>query len=263
MAPNVADLLSELPTISPAPEKQPPQQLFLGHGLPPIPKPMAERIIAGAYIDFADLPPAKGKIRPLSAPEGSVILVNAYDLLQQRRLIPDLATWLQCCTLYTAVICSRHPTRCNDLLGYMAQISKCSQRFKWPSWVIYDLNFRQEAASRGLTDWAQLDASLFAQCFTGQSKQHEPWCRTCHSLDHGSDSCPSAPPQQKRPKITAAYQPTPPPRSQEVCRRYNKDLCTWEKCRYRHCCLKCAGSHPASRCPKKPGTKRPATPPVD
>ena len=38
-------------------------------------------------------------------------------------------------------------------MGYMAQIAKASQRFKWPSWVIYDLNFWQEAASRDSADW--------------------------------------------------------------------------------------------------------------
>ena len=71
----------------------------------------------------------------------------------QRRLIPDLATWLQCCALYTAIICSRNPGRVRDFMGYMAQIAKASQRFKWPSWVIYDLNFWQEAASRDSADW--------------------------------------------------------------------------------------------------------------
>ena len=252
MAPSVAELLSDPPATCHVPEKPAPQQFLLGHGLPLISKSMAERILAGAYIDFADLPPAKGKIRPLSAPEGSVILVNAYDLLQQRRLIPDLATWLQCCSLYAAVICSRYPARSNNIFGFMSQIAKASQRFKWPSWVIYDLNFWQEAASRAITEWAQLDPSLFAQCFMGQSKQHEPWCKMCHSLDHGSDSCPTAPPQQKRPKFTATIQSTPPPRSQEACRRYNKELCIWERCRFKHCCLKCSGPHHALRCPRKP-----------
>ena len=53
-------------------------------------------ILAGEYVDFADLPPAKGKVKSLPAPEGSVIIVQAYDLLQQKWLIPDLATLMQC-----------------------------------------------------------------------------------------------------------------------------------------------------------------------
>ena len=58
-------------------------------------------------MDLADLPPAKGKVRPLSTPEGSVFLVHAHDFMQQKWLIPDLATLVQSFSLYTAVVCSK------------------------------------------------------------------------------------------------------------------------------------------------------------
>ena len=45
-------------------------------------------------MDLADLPPAKGKVCPLSTPEGSVLLVHAQKFMQQKKLIPDLATWV-------------------------------------------------------------------------------------------------------------------------------------------------------------------------
>ena len=102
-------------------------QVSLGHGMPSLPKKVVDRIISGEFIDFADLPPAKGRVRSLPTSEGSIILVQAADLLQQKRLLPDLATWMQC---FVA-----------DLMGYMCQIARASQRFKWPSWVIYDQNF--------------------------------------------------------------------------------------------------------------------------
>ena len=35
-----------------------PTQHMVGHGLPPIPKKLADRIIAGEYIDLAELPPS-------------------------------------------------------------------------------------------------------------------------------------------------------------------------------------------------------------
>ena len=65
-----------------------------GHGFPPIAKKLADRILAGEFVDLADLPPAKGKVRPLSTPEGSVLLVHAQKFMQQKKLIPDLATWV-------------------------------------------------------------------------------------------------------------------------------------------------------------------------
>ena len=92
-----------------------------------------------------------------------------------------------------SVLCSRSPGWLTDLLGYMAQIAKARQRFKWSSWVIYDHNFRQEAASRDSTDWAQQDPSLFAQCFISQAKKNKAWYKVCHLLDHSSDQCPTSP----------------------------------------------------------------------
>ena len=124
---------------------------------------------------------------------------------------------MQCFSLYTAIVCSQSPERITDLLGYMCQIVRASHRFKWPSWIIYDQNFRQEAAERNQTsDWARIDSSLFAQCFTGQSKSSESWCKSCHSLDHLSDACPLRPPPAKRPKALSSR-----PYDSEVCRRFN------------------------------------------
>ena len=68
---------------------------MVGHGLPPVSNKLAHQILVGEFVDLAELPPAKGKVRPLQSPEGGVLLVSAHDLLQQKRLIPDLATWFQ------------------------------------------------------------------------------------------------------------------------------------------------------------------------
>ena len=68
-------------------------------------KKLVEQIRANEYIDFADLPPAKGKSRPLpQSLEGHIIVVQAANLAQPRRVIPDLATWNQCFTLYVTVL---------------------------------------------------------------------------------------------------------------------------------------------------------------
>lgn len=68
----------------------------MGTGLTALPKKLVANILAGEYIDFDDLHPARGKTRPASqALEGQVIVVQAADLLQTRKIIPDLATWVQ------------------------------------------------------------------------------------------------------------------------------------------------------------------------
>ena len=64
---------------------------------------------------MTEIPPAKGKVCPLPSPEGGVLLVNAHDLQQQKQLIPDQDTWVQCFGLYAAVVGSHAPERMGDL----------------------------------------------------------------------------------------------------------------------------------------------------
>ena len=66
-----------------------------GPGLPVLPKKLVEKIIAGQYVDFSELPPAKGRTRSLPSQEdGHVLVIRAEDLAGSKKLIPDLATWL-------------------------------------------------------------------------------------------------------------------------------------------------------------------------
>ena len=65
----------------------------LGSGLPALQKRLIDRIWANEYVDFTELPPARGKQRPPpQAAEGQIIILQAKDLAPARRVIPDLAT---------------------------------------------------------------------------------------------------------------------------------------------------------------------------
>ena len=96
----------------------------------------------GQYIDFSELPPAKGRTCPLpSQEEGHVIVERAEDLSGSRKMIPNLATWLQCFALYMVVVTDKEPDRTSNLLAYMVTIAKASVKYSWPSWVVYDKTF--------------------------------------------------------------------------------------------------------------------------
>ncbi len=43
-----------------------PSLIQMGCGLPALPKKLLEKIEADEYVDFAELPPAKGKGRPMT-----------------------------------------------------------------------------------------------------------------------------------------------------------------------------------------------------
>ena len=111
--------------------------------------------------------------------------------------------------------------------------------------MIYDQNFRQDAAGNPSQSWAKVDPSCYAQCFTGQAKSFENWCSQCQSLDHTAASCPIARPR-KRPG-SAVGSSTPPKipsagRHDQVCLKYNKfhGNCKFGRsCKFLHVCSSC------------------------
>ena len=137
------------------------------------------------------MPPAKGKIQgTLSSLEGQILFIQAAELLESWKLIPDLATWVLCYSAYMAVVTAKNPEQIRNMLAYLTLIAKSSLKYCWPSWVVYDQNFRQQAAKVGLMGWPKVEPSIYAQRFTGASVSPENWCKRCHSVDHVSDSFP-------------------------------------------------------------------------
>lgn len=228
-----------------------------GNGLPALPRKVVDRILANEYVDFAELPPAKGKVRGLNhSGEGQVILVQAEDLLQSKKMIPDLATWVQCFSVYVAVLARKQPERVPDLLGYAAGIARASKKFKWPAWIVYDQNFRQEAVSNPAQPWSKIEPSIYSQCFLGMAREAEGWCQTCQSLDHVSSNCPmgasSYSNPRKRPwQAAAARQQGDFAHKQPTCFKFNRNdgKCPFgARCRFAHSCSQCKGNHPLGRC---------------
>ena len=131
------------------------------------------------------------------------MLLQAADYVQSKKHIPDLATWTQCFAIYSAVLVTKYPERAQTLFMYSAIIARLSKQFRWPSFIIYDQYFCQEAADTGKTDWSKIDSSIHAQCFTGMSLSAEGWCSICTSMDHVKATCPYRPADdqlgQKRP----------------------------------------------------------------
>ena len=60
------------------------------------------------------------------------------------------------------------------------------------------------------------------------------------------DQRPSVPDQ--RPSVPDQRSNASDPRSEQVCLLYNSGRCMYAKCRRRHVCSSCAGSHPITAC---------------
>ncbi len=246
--------------------------MVVAPGVPALKRSLVDLILAGKYTDLGELPPAKGFGKAPAAlssdVEGKFVLLQAADYVHSKKHIPDLATWVQCFAIYSSVLLTKYPERAQSLLMYSATIARLSKKFRWPSWIIYDQYFRQEAADTGKTDWAKIDSSIHTQCFTGMSLSAEGWCSICTSMDHTKQTCPYRPQEEftgsKRPLTrtgTPAKKARVHFRSEEACRKWNKyhymSCPHGESCAYVHECSVCrATDHGALRCPQvKPTTK--------
>ena len=187
-------IMSILAGTAAGPSNRPPDTVTISPGAPALKRSMVQLMCSGAYIKLGELPPAKGFSKPLSSltqgMDGQVVLLQATDLAQSRKLIPDIATWVQCFALYATVLISKAPERGPALFSYMATICKFSRQYKWPSWIVYNEQFRQEAAETGKLEWAKVDGGIHSYCFNGQCIESSPWCSACKSLSHTSVACP-------------------------------------------------------------------------
>ena len=65
----------------------------------------------------------------------------------------------------------------------MIAILKASQEYEGTAWAAYDVAYRQQAASTGHKQWSEVNASLYAVCFTGKGKRSQR-CEVCLSATH-------------------------------------------------------------------------------
>jgi len=74
-------------------------------GMPAVLLKLAEKIWAGEFSDLGELPPAKGRAKPVTGSfKGQLILVHTADLYQTNKLLPNLASWSQCSALFMATV---------------------------------------------------------------------------------------------------------------------------------------------------------------
>ena len=222
----------------------------IGESLPALPRNLLQKIWANDYIDFTELPPAKGS--PTSMPhfmEGRVLLVQWQELENHKKAIPDFATWAQCYAAYTAAILQHQPHRAADLMAYLVETANNAKRYRWPSWLVYDQNFRQPSGRKDEV-WAKTDLGIFTKCFTDQRKSGEAWCKECRSIKHSSADCPMA---SHLPITRQEQYRTPGPeckRAATICKIFNtKGSRFASNCYRHHVCPECHGNHPKTKCP--------------
>ena len=161
----------------------------IGPGLPPVPLKIINKIEAGDFIDMDELlperlgcPMARGQEDQFSASK------------PKRRSVSSILEWIQCFSVYMAVISCKRPDRIQDLLGYQSLILEAHLEYAGDSWLGYDRRFRLAAAANQNTTWAVIDPTLWSLAFAGKAKAAR--CKYCFSITHSSVDCEWAPDSQ-------------------------------------------------------------------
>ena len=233
--------------------------VYVGDGLPPVPSKLALKIRRGDYVDMGELLPE------FWSPQKDDNDVARPEVKARRsRKVTDIFTWLQCFGTYVSVRTTHQPELIPELMAYMSMIIRASQDYTGLAWVRYDAAYRRQAALTGTTRWSAINSTLYTMCFTGMAKAVQR-CELCFATSHTERECaqqgdsdPGLPERFKAIENAVLALTSTSPLSQkpgiEPCRLWNRNRCTYPKCRHLHQCSNCGGKHPLVSCPTAQST---------
>ena len=154
--------------------------LSIGASLPPVPRKLVNRIQTGEFVDMAELLPDRMGVTlaPLFADDKD----EKQPVKTKRRQVTNILEWVQCYSIYVAVMTTKYPQKIQGLMGYQAPIVQACMEYGRDSWLGYDRRFCQMAAASPDIVWAKIDPTLWNMAITGQAKSSR--CKFCFSLAH-------------------------------------------------------------------------------
>ncbi len=234
--------------------------------IPSIPPKLLDTILSWQYTDLSELLP--DQLRSSSSTTDPQIVLfpqRSWESQKKRkRQIIDIATWVQLYSTYILILSSRHPQALPELIAYQLFIVKAAKKFRYPSWLYYDTEYRKWAATTHCQEWSTINTQLYSLAFTGQGNPVS-WCPICQ-VDGGNHTfdCPRYPiptdplPPQHPPSQPRSLLPPAPKRPRppgDYCINYNMSggNCKYGlSCRYPHKCSVCGvQGHPRTHCPNK------------
>ena len=156
---------------------------------------------------------------------------------------------------FVAVQIDHKPTR--DFIAYGQLIISLWRKHGGRGWLLYDTLFRQQRAAGASYEWAELHQSMLASTVFGSGTESAGRsCALCFSSDHATSNCALAAlePRQLQGQPTRVVQRFRP--YDEICRKFNRGVCSFLDCKFAHVCSSCRGDHSARDCKGKPPSKK-------
>ena len=94
-------------------------KVWVGDGLPPIPKKLHERILKWEFIELSELlpPGTLVKIQPELEPQKFIIMPGLEVARPRKKPIESIMQWIRCFAVYVAVLTTEFPDAVPDLLA--------------------------------------------------------------------------------------------------------------------------------------------------
>ena len=210
------------------------QPFVVGPGFSPVPAKLVSQIVAGKFVELHELLSSNivsSEPEPQLLFDGRLVLTSPPK--KPKRRIDDIATWLEAFSIFCLILVSHFPHRWKDLLQYQLLILRTYRQFSGRVWLSYDRAFRENAAATNLTDWSQLNSTLFSFHSAGWSARSSRDFSDGQNEPHGAAS------------------------SQIICKSWNRGHCVAPSasCRFAHKCASCHGPHRAAVCPANASSK--------
>ena len=128
--------------------------VYIGGGLPPIPARLVKRIEDSQFEEMAELLPDHLSLSPYTDED------QAKGTKVKYKEVLDIIEWLQCFSLYIAVIARSNASCVVDLLGYQNLIVQNQLKYQDGYWAVYDRQFCQKASAVSVPEWSVTDTTL-------------------------------------------------------------------------------------------------------
>ena len=178
----------------------------------------------------------------------------------RRREVPDILSWLQCFSLYAAVLGAHFPVKSKDLLAYQALMISEHRMCGGRAWILYDSAFRQQISDIREADFSRLNQSLYLTTFVAYGGR--VWsCNHCLLSNHAQEECALCP-QRPAPESLGMEGRRDSGKGGEdkgQCRRrgacfaWSDGNCSLPYRRFEHVCSKCLGGHRRYMCRSRTG----------
>ena len=226
--------------------------ILVGMSYPPVPNKLIKKIRDGEFIEMADLLPERLGAGGDNEPTKST---------KKRKIVTNILEWVRCFGLHISIIARSTPERVPDLLSYQALIINSYTEYQGDYWLVYDRQFRQQAAVTPTTSWSIMDTTLWNLAFGGRISL--PRCTHCLSVSHKSGKCELSSdthtPSTPSPYPTEKAAPGRSGLQRPICYAWNEDPapgCPHRGCRFEHICYLCSKDvrvqnkgHKATNCP--------------